>query len=98
MGLLTRLMGKETEEAPRRRHGFAADARAMRLTLDGLHAELERVNGRGAPGDLRPMLRGLPGGEGEGPTGDVAELIRLGEEPDAFYEREVKASWEGLGE
>jgi hypothetical protein len=98
MGLLTRLMGKEPAGAPRRTHGFASDARAMRATLDGLHAELERVNGRGAPVDLRAMLRELLEGEVEAPTADIAELIRLGEEPDAFYEREVKPSWEGLGE
>src|SRR4051812_40521974 len=98
MGLLTRLMGKETEEAPRRRHGFAADARAMRLTLDGLHAELERVNGRGAPVDLRSMVREMLEGEVEAPTRDIAELMRLGTDPDEFYEQDVQPSWEGMGE
>jgi hypothetical protein len=95
MGLLTRLRGREPE---RRAHGFAADARAMRAALDGLHAELERVNGRGSPVDLRSMVRDLLEGEVEAPTADVAELMRLGEQPDEFYEREVKPSWEGLGE
>jgi hypothetical protein len=95
MGLLTRLKGKEPE---RRRHGFAADARAMRAALDGLHADLERVNGPGAPVDLRSMVRDLLEGEVAAPTRDIAELMRLGEQPDEFYEREVKPSWEGMGE
>jgi hypothetical protein len=95
MGLLARLTGKEPE---RRRHGFAADARAMRAALDALHAELERVNGAGAPVDLRSMVRDLLEGEIAAPTGDIAELMSLGEDPDEFYEREVKPSWEGLGE
>jgi hypothetical protein len=96
MGLLTRLMGREPAEVPK--HGFAADARAMRFALDGLHAELERVNGRGAPVDLRAMVRDLLEGEVAAPTGDVAELKRLGEDPEEFYERDVKPSWEGLRE
>ena len=96
MGLLTRLIGREPE--PRRTHGFAADARAMRAALDGLHAEIERVNGRGAPVDLRAMVREMLEGEVEAPTADVAELVRLDEDPDEFYDREVKPSWEGLGE
>lgn len=94
MGLLTRLRGT----SPGRTHGFASDARAMRRTLDGLHAELERVGGRGSPVDLRPMIRDLLEGEVEAPTADIAELMRLGEDPDEFYEREVRPSWEGLGE
>src|SRR3954451_22776595 len=98
MGLLTRLMGKEPEEAAHRKHGFAADARAMRLTLDGLHAELERVNGRGAPVDLRSMVREMLEGEVEAPTRDVAELMRLGTDPDDFYEQDVMPNWEGMGE
>jgi hypothetical protein len=97
MGLLTRLRGK-APEPERRRHGFAADARAMRAALDGLRAELELVNGRGAPVDLRAMVRELLEGEVEAPTRDVAELMRLDEDPDEFYERDVKPSWEGLGE
>src|SRR3954447_21388331 len=95
MGLLTRLRGREPE---RRTHGFAADARAIRNALDGLHAELERVNGRGAPVDLRAMVRELLEGEVAAPTRDIAELIRIGEDPDEFYERDVMPSWEGLGE
>src|SRR4051794_39678459 len=95
MGLLTRLRGTGNE---RRTHGFAGDARAMRRALDGLHAELERVNGRGSPVDLRPMIRDLLEGEVEAPTADIASLMRLREDPDEFYEREVMPSWEGLGE
>ena len=94
MGLLTRLRG--TAEAPR--HGFASDARAMRRALDGLHAEIERVNGGGSPVDLRQMVRDMLEGEVEAPTADIAALMRLGEDPDEFYEREVRPSWEGLGE
>jgi hypothetical protein len=97
MGLLTRLMGREPA-AKGRGHGFASDARAMRRALDGLHAELELVGGRGTPVDLRPMIRDLLEGEVEAPTADIAELMRLGEDPDEFYEREVKPSWEGMGE
>jgi hypothetical protein len=96
MGLLTRLRGTGSPDG--RTHGFAADARAMRRTLDGLHAELERVNGGGSPVDLRPLIRDLLEGEVEAPTADIASLMRLGEDPDEFYEREVMPSWEGLGE
>ena len=96
MGLLTRLRG--TGPAEGRRHGFASDARAMRRALDGLHAEIERVNGGGSPVDLRSMVRDLLEGEVEAPTADIAALMRLGEDPDEFYEREVGPSWEGMGE
>jgi hypothetical protein len=97
MGLITRLMGREPP--PRREvGGLAADARAMRSALAGIQAELERVNGRDAGVDLRAILGDLLEGEVEAPTADVAELMRLGERPDEFYERELKPSWEGLGE
>jgi hypothetical protein len=94
MGLLTRLRGT----GPARRHGFATDARSMRRALDGLHGEIERVSGGGSPVDLRAMIRDLLEGEVEAPTADIAALMRLGEDPDDFYEREVAPSWEGLGE
>jgi hypothetical protein len=70
----------------------------MRATLDGLHAELARVNGPTAEIDLRTMVGDLLEGEVAAPTGDVAELMRIGVTPDEFYEKEVKPSWEGLGE
>lgn len=70
----------------------------MRLTLAGIHAELTRVNGPAAPVDLRAIVADLLEGEVEAPTADVAELIRTGVTPDDFYERELKGSWEGLGE
>jgi hypothetical protein len=95
MGLLTRLRGREPERSA---GGLAADARAMRATLDGLHAELARVNGPTAEIDLRTMVGDLLEGEVAAPTGDVAELMRIGVTPDEFYEKEVKPSWEGLGE
>src|SRR3954471_21355999 len=92
MGLLTRLRGTANPS----RHGFASDARAMRRALDGLHAEIERVNGGGSPVDLRSMVCDLLEGEVEAPTADIAALMRLDEDPDEFYEREVMPSWEGL--
>jgi hypothetical protein len=96
MGLLDRLRSAEPAE-PRKRT-LAEDARAMRLTLAGIQAELERVNGPGAPVDLRAIVGDLLEGEVEAPTADVAELIRTGVTPGDFYEKELKGSWEGLGE
>jgi hypothetical protein len=96
MGLLTRLRGREAPGRPA--GGLAADARAMRATLDAIHAELRRVNGPRAEVDLRAMLGDLLEGEVAAPTADVAELMRIGVTPDDFYDREVKGSWEGLGE
>ena len=96
MGLLTRLMGERQPQ--RATGGLAADARAMRAALDGLHAENVRVHGPGAAVDLRGMARDLLEGEVAAPTEDVAELMRRGVRPDEFYEAEVKPSWEGLGE
>jgi hypothetical protein len=96
MGLLTRLRGRS--ELERASGGLAADARAMRNALDGIHADLARVNGPTAPVDLRAMVGDLLEGEVAAPTADVAELMRLGVTPDEFYEKEVKPSWDGLGE
>ena len=70
----------------------------MRVALAGIHAELTRVHGPDAPVDLRAIVRDLLEGEVEAPTADVAELVRAGVTPDEFYERELKPSWEGLGE
>ena len=96
MGLLTRLMG---DREPRREGGgLAADARAMRAALDGLHAENVRVHGPAAAVDLRGMARDLLEGEVAAPTEDVADLLRRGVDPDEFYETDVRPSWEGLGE
>jgi hypothetical protein len=96
MGLLTRLLGRDTQE--RRAGGLPEDARAMRRTLAGLHAENQRVHGPTAPVDLRAIVRELLEGEVEAPTADVAELVRSGSGPEEFYEKELKGSWEGLGE
>lgn len=99
MGLIERVMGREPRGgATRRGGGLAADARSMRRTLGGIHAELVRVHGPAFEVDLRALVRDLLEGEVEAPTADVTELKRLGEDPDEFYEREVAPSWEGLGE
>ncbi|MEA2440447.1 MAG: hypothetical protein QOH76_1871 [Thermoleophilaceae bacterium] len=95
MGLLTRLWGREPE---RRSGGFADDARAMRATLSGLHTELGWVQGAAAPVDLQAIARDLLEGEVEAPTADIAELVRAGTDPEEFYEKELKPSWDGLGE
>jgi hypothetical protein len=96
MGLLTRLRGREEPE--REAGGLAADARAMRAALDAIHADLARVNGALAPVDLRALVADLLEGEVAAPTADVAELMRIGVTADDFYEKELKPSWEGLGE
>lgn len=96
MGLLTRLRGREEAEPPA--GGLAADARAMRVTLDAIHAELKRVNGAQAEVDLRTIVGDLLEGEVAAPTADVAELMRIGVTPDEFYDKELRGSWEGLGE
>ena len=96
MGLLSRLRGNDGPE--RRARSLADDARAVRGALEALHAEQARVNGAAAEVDLRAIVRDLLEGEVEAPTADIASLMRLGEDPDEFYEREVMPSWEGLGE
>ena len=90
MGLLDRLKG--TTEAARP-SSLAADAAAMRETLEGMRRE-----GSGTPLTLKGVLRDLLEGEVEAPTADVATLRDRGTDPDDFYEREIAPSWEGLGE
>jgi hypothetical protein len=96
MGLLTRLRGRTSEERPA--GGLPEDARAMRRALTALHAEQQRVHGPTTEVDLRAIVGELLEGEVEAPTADVAELVRSGADPDEFYEKELKGSWEGLGE
>jgi hypothetical protein len=96
MGLITRLRGKPPER--REGGGLAADARGIRPALAAIHAELERVNGPGAPVDLRAIVRDLLEGEVASPTADIAGLVRSGVDPGEFYEREIAPSWDGLGE
>ena len=96
MGLLTRLRGREEVERPT--GGLATDARAMRAALDAIHAELVRVHGLSAEPDLRAMIGDLLEGEVAPPTADIAELMRIGVTPGDFYEKELRGSWEGLGE
>lgn len=93
MGLLTR-----KREGARRSGGLAADARAMRRTADAIHAEHVRVHGPAAPVDLRAIVSDLLEGEVAAPTEDVAKLVRAEVDPGAFYEGELKPSWEGLSE
>jgi hypothetical protein len=99
LGLIERLFtGADGGARRRRAGGLAADARAMRRTLAGIHAELARVHGPSTAVDLRALVGDLLEGEVAAPTADVAELMRLGVEPDEFYDHELRPSWEGLGE
>lgn len=95
MQLLERLRGRSPRTGRRR---LADDARAMRATLDEVGAELRIVSGDGAPLDLRPVIRDLLEGEVAAPTADVAALVARGADPDEFYDREVKPSWDDLDE
>jgi hypothetical protein len=92
MGLLDRLRGREGTPADGR-SSLAADAGAVRDTLDGLYRE-----GGGAPLSLRDAVRDLLEGEVEAPTADVASLRSRATDPDDFYAREVAPSWDGLNE
>jgi hypothetical protein len=101
MGLLSRLLGEETQDAggaAGEERDLAADARAMRAALGSLHAERVRVEGPSAGVDLRAMVRDLLEGEVAAPTADVAALVRADLDADEFYEKELQGSWEGLGE
>jgi hypothetical protein len=73
---------------------LAADARAMRLALDSLHADA----GSPAKPDVAGLLRDLFDGEVAAPTADVAALKQRGVEPADFYAREVRPAWAGLSE
>ena len=96
MGFLSRLRGNE--EPQQQERDLAVDARAMRAALGALHAERARVDGPSADVDLQAVVRELLDGEVEAPTEDVAELVRADLDPDEFYEKELRGSWEGLGE
>ena len=93
MGLLDRLRGERTADGERP-VSLARDAVNMRATLTGLHAER---GGSGDP-DLRALTIDLLEGEVEAPTADLAGLVRADLDPDEFYEKELRGSWEGLGE
>jgi len=95
MGLLSRL--RHDDEPRRKERSLAGDARGMRAALAALHAEIARARGS-AEVDLRAIVRDLLDGEVEAPTADVAALVLADLDPDEFYEKELKGSWEGLGE
>jgi hypothetical protein len=91
MGLLD-LLRSGGGGATRARPSLAADARAMRATLDAMRDE----DGPGTAIDLRGMVRDLLTGEVAAPTRDVATLRGEHLDADDFYTREIAPSWEGL--
>ena len=70
----------------------------MRTALTALNAEREQLDPGRAEINLRGLVSDLLGGEVAPPTADVARLIRDGVQPDAFYDKELARSWEGLDE
>ena len=92
MGLLDRLRGDASTAGPAA-PSLARDAREMRATLTALHSERG-----GGELDLRAMVRDLLEGEVEAPTSDIRHMIRLGADPDEFYESELMPNWDGLDE
>jgi hypothetical protein len=94
MGLLDRLRGDDgASAAPARPPSLARDAKSMRATLTAMHDERG-----GTAVDLRALVRDILEGEIEAPTTDVAALLARGTDPDEFYERELRPSWDGLDE
>jgi hypothetical protein len=77
---------------------FADDARAMRATLDTIHAELVDARGPAAEPDVKTALRDLLEGEYTAPTADLAALKSRRTDAAQFYEKEIAPSWEGLNE
>jgi hypothetical protein len=100
MGLLDRLRGggDAAATAAPPKADLAHDARAMRSTLDVMHADELRVRGPDAEVDVRAIVRDLLTGEVAAPTADVAALRDEHLDADGFYDQEVAPSWEGLGE
>ena len=92
---------RRTRAAEAQRDGdasFADDARAMRATLDAMHAELVAARGPGAEVDVKGALRDLLEGEYAVPTADLEALKARRTDPDQFYAGEIAPSWDGLGE
>ncbi|MEA2448517.1 MAG: hypothetical protein QOG63_449 [Thermoleophilaceae bacterium] len=77
---------------------FADDARAMRATLEAIHAELGAVRGPRAEVDVRAAIRDLLDGEYAVPTADLAAMKARRVDADEFYAKEVAPSWDGLNE
>src|SRR4051794_37267104 len=97
MGLLDRLRGSENGAAnsPGGGRSLARDAVAMREALDALQRE---AGGRATRLRLRDAVRDMLDGEIAAPTADVASLRGRDLDADAFYERELAPSWDGLNE
>lgn len=91
MALFGRRKAKQVEPPER---GLSGDAAAMRDALSSLSAQ----RGGTKQPDLQALVRDLLEGEVAAPTADVSKLIRLHTDPDDFYAKELKPSWEGLSE
>jgi hypothetical protein len=99
MGFLDRLRQPERAPVAEARGGsLALDARPMRTALTALNAEREQLDPGRPEIDLRGLVSDLLRGEVAPPTADVARLVREGTDPDAFYDKELARSWEGLDE
>ena len=70
----------------------------MRSALTALNAERELLDPGRPEIDLRGLVSDLLQGEVAPPTGDVARLIETGIDADAFYDKELSKSWDGLDE
>jgi hypothetical protein len=100
MGLLKRLRQPNAApaQAPSGPGSLARDARSMRGALQALNARREELDPGRAEIDLRGVVTDLLRGEVQAPTSDVARMIRAGIDPDAFYDKELSRSWDGLDE
>src|SRR4051794_26568047 len=93
MGLLDRLRHPSAPDEAVAPGSLAADAGAMRETLDGLRREAGGGRVR-----LRSVLADLLDGELPAPTADVRMLRDRGTDTREFYTREIAPSWDGLNE
>src|SRR5688572_12458182 len=99
MGFLDRFKQPErSSAAPTGGGTLAADARAMRGTLQALNARREELDPGRPEIDLRGLVADLLGGEVRPPTADIAQIASSGVSPDAFYDKELAGAWEGLDE
>ena len=93
MGLLDRLLGGAGNGDSAPPPSLARDAKSMRATLTAMHDERG-----GTAVDLRALVHDILEGEIEAPTADVEALLARGVDPDEFYDRELRPSWDGLDE